>query len=155
MKQNITPVFDYEEDERFNQKVLKLVEDKISSEKQKDVKDKLGEIRKMVEAKPSPVHEHALDCPTCKGHTLQISQDVAKCAGPSCGKEFLLIEKSKPDARKKYLCTTCGHTISTEEVSTIKNKDTCPLCNKGKSFVDINWNEIDNQMKNRDGLKRI
>ena len=155
MNKVVTPVFQDDEEDIFNQKVMKLVEDRFTAEKNKTVQDKLDTIRKTIENKPAHEHKAEVDCPTCKGHTLQVNQDVAKCIGPNCGKEYLLVEKPKASVKKKYLCTTCGHTISKEEIDSVKTKDTCPLCNRGKSFVDINWGEIDNLMKNRDGLKRV
>jgi hypothetical protein len=157
MNQLVKPVFDYEEDESFNQKVLKLVDEKMQAEKKKDVKDKLDEIRKTIthEHKPEGVKPEIsfVDCPTCKGHALQVKDDTAKCTGPNCGKEYLLVPKSP--IRKKYMCTKCGHTISKEEVEAVKKKDSCPLCNKGTSFLDINWAVIEDQIRDRDRLKRV
>lgn len=174
---NIKPIFEYEHEDEFSQKVMRLVEDKLAEQKQKSAKDKLDEIRKSITEKatekttektfvpsvPNVVHEHhidkldALDCPSCKGHSLTVKEDTAKCNGPGCGKEFLLVEKVKDAAkdRKKYLCTTCGHGIGSSEVELLKKKDACPSCGIGKSFVDINWNVIEQELKNKSRLSKI
>lgn len=92
-----------------------------------------------------------LTCPSCHNHNLQVKEDTAKCNDGKCGKEFLLVEKMKGlnnGKKKNFLCTNCGYSISKDQVAEIKKMDSCPLCQKGKSFVDIDWNTIESQINN-------
>ncbi len=150
----------------------KLVE-KAEADKQKSVKERLEEIRKGMKpsipslSSSSPVehvHDSVVgsvagvgDCPTCKGHTLTVKEDTAKCTGSNCGKEFLLVEKVKniEKDKKRYVCATCGHSVSKSEVEKIKSKDVCPSCGIGKAFFDLAWDKLESAVKNREGYTKI
>lgn len=160
---NTKPVFEHEQDEQFKFQVEKLVENKLAekseNDKQRTAKERLDEIRKGL--KPGAVdhiHEGGMgDCPTCKGHTLSVKDDNIKCTGPGCGKEFLLTEKVKNIERdkKKFVCATCGHSVSKAEAEKIKQKDVCPSCGIGKAFFDLAWDKLDVAMKDKSGYNKV
>lgn len=164
---NTRPVFEHEKDEEFKSQVEKLVENKLAEkaeklevEKQKSAKEKLEEIRKGLKPHTEQhIHEvsGAGDCPTCKGHTLTVKDDTAKCSGPNCGKEFLLTEKVKNIERdkKKFVCATCGHSVSKAEAEKIKQKDVCPSCGIGKAFFDLAWDKLDSAIKDKTGYNKV
>lgn len=167
------PVFKEDVDKALDEKVQKMVSQKLAEkeefDKKRSVDDKIAAIKKTLiprEGGTQPIqhvheqHEHeftslANDCPTCKGHTLKVEGVSAKCNGPNCGKEYLLEEKRKKitnkSERKDLLCTTCGHTMSEHEIKG-KNYDTCPLCESGKGVMKINWDEIDSAKMISKGL---
>lgn len=154
------PIFEHERDVEFKAQVERLVESKLSekveAEKQKSAKEKLDEIRKGLKS-AEHVHDFSADCPTCKGHTLQVKEDTAKCTGPNCGKEFLLVEKVKDieKDKKKYICATCGYSVSKGEVEKIKSKDVCPSCGIGKAFFDLAWDKLESAAKNRSSFNKL
>jgi Zn finger protein HypA/HybF involved in hydrogenase expression len=165
-----TPVFKEDVDKALDEKLQKMVNQKLAekeeNDKKKTVEDKIAAIKKTLIPRDSHVdanthvHEHtdlANDCPTCKGHTLKVEGIVAKCNGPNCGKEYLLLEKIKKinskSERKDLLCTTCGHTMAEHEIKG-KNFDACPLCGLGKGVMKINWDEIDSAKMVSKGLIR-
>lgn len=169
------PVFEHEKDSEFKAQVEKLVESKLSermeADKQKSAKERLEEIRKGIskppaivveQTQPSQSHVHDIgaglgDCPTCRGHTLTVKEDTAKCTGPGCGKEFLLVEKVKDieKDKKKYVCATCGYSVSKADAEKIKQKDVCPSCNIGKAFFDLAWDKLESAAKSRSGYTKI
>jgi Zn finger protein HypA/HybF involved in hydrogenase expression len=172
----VVPVFKEDIDKSLDEKVQKMVSQKLAEigdqDKKKDVQSKIDAIRKTLIPKETHseivqtvqpaqhVHEHTVvdsDCPTCKGHTLKVEGGSAKCNGPNCGKEYLLEEKKKritsKSDRKDLLCTTCGHTMSERDIKG-KNYDTCPLCEAGKGVMKINWDEIDSAKMISKGLIR-
>jgi hypothetical protein len=157
-------------DRQLEDKVQDILNKKLTEreehEKKKTVQDKLSAIKQTLIPREIPkpeiehIHTHVTekvtekekpedgsDCPTCgpKGskHTIKIVGRVAKCTGPDCGNEYLLEQKiKKPDKskRKDLLCTTCGHSMSEED---IKGKETCPLCETGKQVMKVNWIDYD------------
>lgn len=153
-------VFKDTADKQLEDRVQEIVNKKITEredqEKKKSVQDKLDAIKKTLIPQAIPkvseehVHSHVEDgndCPTCasKGnkHTIKIVGRVAKCTGPECGTEYLLEQRPKTfdkSNRKNLLCTTCGHSMTEEE---IKGQDTCPLCNLGKGVMKVDWSEYD------------
>lgn len=168
------PIFEDDEKNEFDQRVRKIVEDKVTEkyeiDKQKSAKDKLDKIRESLNKdlsqeksekiidKEKIVEKHVHEeCPTCKGHSLHVKDDIAMCTGPGCGKEFLLVEKIKDvsDAnKKKYLCSTCGYSVGPNEIEKIKKADTCPSCNKGKSFYNIDWKNVNKDISSG-GFRKI
>lgn len=171
------PVFEREKDDEFKSQVEKLVEiklaekeskfaEKMEVDKQKTAKERLEEIRKGINKPPSVVveqpHVHDLgaglgDCPACKGHTLTVKEDTAKCTGPNCGKEFLIVEKVKniEKDKKKYVCATCGYSVSKADAEKIRQKDVCPSCGIGKAFFDLAWDKLENAAKKKEGYTKI
>lgn len=149
-------IFKEDIDKELDDKVQKMLTQKLAErdelDKKRTVQDKIDAIKKTLipkDVKEEHVHQHidlASDCPTCRGHTLKVEGITAKCTGPNCGKEYLLLEKIKKiedkSKRKDLLCTTCGHTMAEHEIKG-KNYDTCPLCERGKGVMKINWAEID------------
>lgn len=165
---DVTPVFTDTKEREIEEKTKKLIEQKMSeieeAKKKQQMADRITQIKdtikkseeivKKEEKPPEKVPEKLKEmevCPTCKGHTLHVHENIAKCDGPNCGKEFLLQERS--DKRKDYFCTTCGYALTKDEATALKEKS-CPMCNKGKKLLDFDWNFIDETMKKK-GIKKV
>lgn len=159
----VEPVFDDPEEDKLLDKARQIVKEEIDksndntkSDVMKDKIDKLRERIALSDKQPSETigpkvtknvnHEDDNTCPGCKGHDLHVHDGIAKCTGPNCGKEFLLLEKAD-NIRNKFMCTTCGHTIDENTANKLKEDDKfCPLCGKGDQMLDIDWGVIDKRL---------
>lgn len=158
---NVEPVFKEDIDKSFEERVRQIVKEEHLN-KIEDInriaalKSRVKEIEKrsnVSKGLSEDKHEHTDiedECPTCKKGNLHVDDYDVTCK--DCGKEYLLTPRIEPNKRKDYICTTCGHTMTKEETKMVKD-DVCPMCKKGKTMLDINWDDI-NDIVNRVKSKR-
>jgi len=157
-----TPIFEDENEKKYIEKARLIAQEEINKQRehetQKSISDKVRKIKEQFDKpKKVDVHEKHVDvgkvktddafCPTCNKHNLHIHDNIAKCIGKDCGKEFMLLEKNPKD-RMDYMCTSCGHTVSKKNAVELSKEDKlCPLCEKGDKFLEIDWDILNKRKK--------
>lgn len=168
MSEEASPIFEDVEQKRFEEKAAAIVREELKKNNERDQSDNLSNkverIRERMErqnkendnqpvAKKIDKPELSIDesCPSCHKHKLDIHGNTASCQGEDCNSSFLLVEKHKDKIpeRKDFLCVDCGHSLTKGEALGLKDNDgICPLCGKEQtSLVDIDWNNIDKNLK--------
>jgi len=152
------PTFKDDED-KYLEKARSVVQEELNKQRdhetQKNISDKVRRIKHQFSKidKVEKVDAHKSEdafCPNCHNHKLHVHDDTAKCTGPDCGKEFLLVEK-KPNVRNSHFCTSCGTGLKKDDAQKLVDNDSdCPFCNKKNTkLMEIDWSLIDNIKNNK------
>jgi len=71
------------------------------------------------------------DCPQCHKHKIKITGLTARCVGPHCGNEYVIVPKNAD-----HKCTNCGIPIKKSD-----ELKACPFCsNESAKFFD--WDKL-------------